>query len=175
MNKLIVPFIIVVEGESDKAFLSSFVKAYFFVTNGLDISKEKLEFLSLASKQKEIIVLTDNDVAGERIRNKINSVIKTAKNIKISGFSRKNYKKRGVAESSIEEITTLLKPFSISTDFEIVDYELSTLISLNENPSKIKEEIIQKYHLLEGSNKSVENQLNILGIDKEELYGNYKK
>ena len=175
MNKLIVPSVIVIEGEGDKAFLSSFVKAYFFVTNGLDISKEKLEFLKLASEKKEIIVLTDNDDSGEKIRNKINLAVSSAKNVKISGFSRKNYKKSGVAESTQEEIIRLLKPYSTTNDFEVVDYELGSLISLSENPSQIREEIINKYHLLEGGNKSIENQLNILGISKEELYGNYKK
>ena len=175
MNKLIVPSIIVVEGEGDKAFLSSFIKSYFFVTNGLDISEVKLEFLKLASKRKDIIILTDNDEAGERIRNKINSVIKSAKNVKISGFSRKNYKKTGVAESTQEEIISLLKDYSTTMDFEVINYELNSLVSLSQNPSEIRDQIISKYHLIRGNNKSVENQLNILGITKEELYGNLKK
>ena len=41
---------------------------------------------------------------------------------------------------------------------------------IRENPQKVKDIIIQKYHLISGNNKSLENQLNILKITKEEVW-----
>ena len=67
MNKMNIDGIIVVEGKEDVSYLSSFIKALFFTTNGLDISEEKIEFLKRVSEKQKIIILTDSDKAGEII------------------------------------------------------------------------------------------------------------
>lgn len=160
--------VLVVEGKSDVSYLSIYINAYYFTTNGYDINDTKLDLLSRASCYRKIIILTDPDDAGETIRNKIVTRIKPAIVIKIEKNSRKNYKKSGVAESHIEEIISLLKPHFINEQIKIIDYKLNQSL-MGENGSALKEEIIRKYRLINGNTKSIENQLNILDVSKEEI------
>ena len=89
--KINIDAVIVAEGKEDVSYLSSFINAYFFTTNGLDINQEKLDFLSRASKLNKIIVMTDSDTAGEKIKNIIKSQINGVFEVKTSGNARKNY------------------------------------------------------------------------------------
>ena len=162
--------VLIVEGTSDVAFLSTFLEALFFTTNGLDINSEKLQFLSAASKVNNLIIMTDPDDAGERIKNTIKSQINGVFEVKIEKNSRKNYKKSGVAESDKQVVINALKPFVTNKEIFSEKYDLVTLISFCENPTKKREEIVNKYGLINGNNKSLENQLRILKINREELW-----
>ena len=75
-----------------------------------------------------------------------------------------------MAESSKEEILKALSPYFGETSPFKENYDLTTLISLSENPSAKRDEIIRKYRLIKGNNKSIENQLRILKVSKEELW-----
>ena len=84
--------VLVVEGASDVAYLSSFINALFFITGGYDINDQKLEFLTRVSKVNKIVILTDPDEAGQAIENKIKNKINGVFVAKISKNSRKSYK-----------------------------------------------------------------------------------
>lgn len=62
--------VIVVEGKYDKIKLESIIDATIIVTNGYGIfkDKEKLELIRFYARNKGIIVLTDSDGAGFKIR-----------------------------------------------------------------------------------------------------------
>ncbi|MGI5966941.1 MULTISPECIES: toprim domain-containing protein [Anaerotruncus] len=62
--------VIVVEGRYDKAKLSSLVDAEILTTGGFDIfrDKEKLGLLRRLAEKHGLIILTDSDAAGFRIR-----------------------------------------------------------------------------------------------------------
>lgn len=68
---------IVVEGKYDKIKLSSFLDALIITTDGFSIFKdrEKLEMIRALAQKTGIIILTDSDKAGFKIRNYINSCI----------------------------------------------------------------------------------------------------
>lgn len=162
--------VLIVEGSNDVSYLSSFLDAHYFITNGLDISQEKINFLLEASKVNKLIIFTDPDEAGEKIKNTIQKSINGTYVASISGLSRKNYKKHGVAETTKEEILEALTCFKTDEKLFKENYDLSRLVSLGNNPEKIRNIIIQNYHLIHGNNKSIENQLNILKIKKEEVW-----
>ena len=162
--------VLIVEGNSDVSYLSGFLDAQYFVTNGLDISKDKIVFLKEAIKENRLIIFTDPDGAGETIKNKLINEIQGICVAFLRGNSRKNYKKHGVAEAKKEDILEALKEYKTEKEIFRENYNLVSLISLSENPQKNKDIIIQKYHLIPGNNKSLENQLNILKITKEELW-----
>ncbi len=168
MNKLKIKGILIVEGKADVSYLSSFVDALFFTTNGYDLSKEKIEFLIEASKVNDLIVFTDPDKAGEEIRKKINECIPGVKNANGVDIQRKKYRKHGVAELPKEEVIKALSPFVGEGNIHY-DYDLTSLISLSKNPSETKSKLINKYRLIDGNNKFLENQLNILRIKPEEI------
>ena len=162
--------VIVVEGSNDASFISSLVNAEIFITNGYDLSKEKIKFLKEVSKVSRIIIMTDSDEAGEKIRNKLENEIDTAFALLISSKSRKNYKKHGVAEAEIDEVLKKLEPFFASKTLFEEKYDLVSLISLDENPKEKRKEIVNRFKLVPGNNKFIESQLRMLKITKQELW-----
>lgn len=68
---------IVVEGKYDKIKLDSLVEATIIPTDGFGIfrDKEMLSMLRLLAEKKGLVVLTDSDAAGFKIRGYINSAI----------------------------------------------------------------------------------------------------
>lgn len=68
---------IIVEGKYDKIKLSSVVDAVIIVTNGFGIFKdaEKLELIRYYARKTGIIILTDSDSAGRKIRGYIKSAV----------------------------------------------------------------------------------------------------
>lgn len=169
MNKINIDGVLIVEGKADVSYLSSFVNALFFITNGYDVSEEKIEFLRAASKVNKLIIYTDPDDAGEKIRNLIKAQINGVFEAKSSKITRKNTKKFGVAELEKEEVIKSLKDYTTNAPITIHFYNLTTLISLSNNPSKSRELLINTYRLIDGNNKSLENQLNILKISPKEV------
>ncbi len=68
---------IIVEGKYDKIKLSSVVDAVIIVTNGFGIFKdaEKLELIRYYARKTGIIILTDSDSAGRKIRGYIKGAV----------------------------------------------------------------------------------------------------
>lgn len=77
MERLTIPYPVIVEGKYDKIKLTSVIDADIFVTDGFGIFKngEKSALFSELSKKTPIIVLTDSDGGGTVIRNYFKSVI----------------------------------------------------------------------------------------------------
>lgn len=69
---------IIVEGKYDKIKLSSIIDAVIIVTNGFGIfrDKEKLSLIKYYAEKTGIIILTDSDNAGRKIRGYIKSAVK---------------------------------------------------------------------------------------------------
>lgn len=72
---------IIVEGKYDKIKLSAITDAFIIVTNGFAIfkDKEKQQLIRFYAERKGIIILTDSDTAGFKIRNLIKSIAKDGK------------------------------------------------------------------------------------------------
>lgn len=94
------PAVIVVEGQSDINFLSTFLDSEFVSTNGSDVPRETIEYLRSLSKIKPIVVLTDPDGPGTLIRHQLDQAIPNLFHAFIpkEGSIKKN--KVGVAEST---------------------------------------------------------------------------
>lgn len=77
MERLTIPYPVIVEGKYDKIKLTSVIDADIFVTDGFGIFKndEKAALFSELAKKTPIIVLTDSDGGGTVIRNFFKSVI----------------------------------------------------------------------------------------------------
>ena len=68
---------VIVEGKYDKIKLSALIDGTIIETNGFTIfkDKDKLEMLRVLAKKTGLIILTDSDAAGFKIRNYIRSAI----------------------------------------------------------------------------------------------------
>lgn len=77
MERLIIPYPIIVEGKYDKIKLASILDAEIFTTGGFEIFKqnEKLALFRALAKKSPVIVLTDSDGAGKLIRSRLTGAI----------------------------------------------------------------------------------------------------
>ena len=68
---------VVVEGKYDKIKISSFIKATIITTDGFGIFKNrsKREYIKKLAKINGLIILTDSDRAGQKIRSHIKSFV----------------------------------------------------------------------------------------------------
>ncbi|MBQ2798408.1 MAG: toprim domain-containing protein, partial [Ruminiclostridium sp.] len=64
---------VIVEGKYDKIKLSSLLDAVIITTEGFGIfkDKERMELLRTLAKSQGLVILTDSDSAGFKIRNHI--------------------------------------------------------------------------------------------------------
>lgn len=161
--------VLVVEGSNDVSYLSSFLDTYFFVTNGYDLSDKKVDFLKRVSDKKKIIIFTDPDEAGKVIRKRLENQINGVIDIEIEKNFKKNTKKYGVAEATKETIINSLKPYFVHSEIYREEYDLAKLVSLSKNPTEKKTKLVSEYRLIDGNNKSLENQLNMLEINPTEI------
>lgn len=76
MEKIKIEQTIIVEGKYDKIKLSSLVEAIIITTDGFRIykDKEKIALIKALGEKHGIIILTDSDVAGFKLRNFIRSI-----------------------------------------------------------------------------------------------------
>lgn len=175
--KRIIDGIIIVEGTGDSSYLSSFIDALFIETNGYDIKEADIEFLQYC--QKQIIILTDSDEAGEFIRNLLNKKVPKAINVRVNSNMCNKNGKHGVAECKKEEILNVLKEYFIEEKNETTKMSLNDLISITKGQKEIKKYISNFFHLGTTNSKEMLKRINAIDltisvIEKEVLdhYGN---
>lgn len=69
--------VIIVEGKYDKIKLEAVADAFIIETNGFRIfsDKEKLDFIKKLAEKRGLLILTDSDSAGKKIRNYLSGCI----------------------------------------------------------------------------------------------------
>ena len=164
--------VIVVEGKSDKQFLETFLDADFLLTNGSAIDGFDKEYLIELSKTRGIIILTDPDYPGQKIRNEISSYLPVCKHAFVRKENSIKKKKVGVAEASKEEVLYALEnvvTFDNSNVGKLTSTDLFLLNISGSNSSINKEKVINHYHLGHCNSKTLLKRLNLLNVSKQEL------
>ena len=77
-EKIKIPQVIVVEGKDDTANLQRFYQVDTYETRGSAINEEDLERIEKLHQLRGVIVFTDPDYNGERIRRMIMETVPTA-------------------------------------------------------------------------------------------------
>lgn len=165
--------IIVVEGKTDVAFLSTFIDAEFVTTNGSEISPKTIDYLRKSSGNRGVFVLTDPDSPGKRIRDILDQNIPNLKHCFVSKENSIKNNKVGVAESTKEEVLKALSnciETSTSKSSNITSSDLVKLGLLGEEDSSEKRKIIsEKFHLGFGNAKTFLKRVNYSGLTLEDL------
>lgn len=161
--------VLVVEGKSDAAYISSLYEVEIVTTNGYVCDPLELDYLKAISNKKQVVVLTDPDEAGLTIKNTVLKTIPTAKVVSVNKECCDKGGKHGVAECKTEEIKRVLDVFQDKTQAKTTDYLLESYI-LNELKNNQKESVAKHFHLgVYTSNKRLINRANNLNITKEEI------
>lgn len=165
--------IIVVEGKSDVSFLSSFIEAEFVITNGSEISKDTIEYLKSASKDKNIYVLTDPDSPGERIRKILDENIDGLNHCFVNKENSIKNGKVGVAESAKEEIKKALDNAVKTNQNQLGIITMSDLLKLGlcgaEDSEAKRNKISKELNLGHCNAKTFLKRLNYRAINIEEI------
>ncbi len=178
--KYFIKSIIVVEGKEDVSYLSSFIDALYVETKGYNASKNDIDFLINASKIEKIIILTDSDEAGEKIRNELSKHILDAIHLSVSKDKCNKNGKHGVAECEKEEIVKILSPYFVK-DNHNTELSLDDLIQIGIDNKEKRRFVCEQLSLGLCNTKTLIKRVNYLGINKEQLrealnqYGNKQK
>lgn len=167
--------IIVVEGYHDESKIKAvYPNLDVIVTNGSEISKETLNLIKKLSEDNEIVIFTDPDYPGERIRKKILEIAPNAKQL----FLRKkdcisnNNKKVGIEHASKELIKEALDSILIVNKNEN-NLDMNDLFDLgligSNNSAILREKLADYLNLGKPNGKTILKRLNILGLKKDEV------
>lgn len=167
--------IIVVEGTHDEIKIKSiFPEANCIVTNGSEISNETIKLIKKMSETHSIIIFTDPDSPGEKIRSKILNEVPNAK----QAFLRKkdcisgNKKKVGIEHASKDSIIKSLQNV-YSPNNIIQTITTQDLFELRLNGDKesaiLRNKISDYLNIGQPNAKTFLKRLNLLQIDKKQL------
>lgn len=165
--------IIVVEGKADISTVKRAVDAQVLATNGLGINENIINIIKRASKNKGIIILTDPDYPGKKIRNILASEIENCKHAFIPRDEAKKDGDIGVENASPEAIIEALKNARAQvsedrqefTNKDMVYYELVG----NDNAANRRGLLGDELGIGYCSAKQFLKRLNSFGISREEL------
>ena len=144
MEKLKIPFPIIVEGKYDKIKIHSIADACVIATDGFGVFKnlERLAVIKKLAEKSKIIVLTDSDGAGKVIRSHITSAIPKDKLIQLYTPQVKGKERRktetsaegflGVEGTEADVLRRLLEPFSSGVFTGDTEHEEITKLDMYE-------------------------------------------
>lgn len=164
--------VIVVEGLSDKRFLETFLEADFLITNGSAIDGFDKDFLQEMARSRGVIILTDPDAPGERIRKQLASYLPVCKHAFVRKENAIAHHKVGVAEATKEEILFALQHVvTLSNEYQanLSMKDLYDCHLIGSDSSENKEKIVRHFHIGHCNGKTLLNRLNMLNVKKEQL------
>lgn len=179
MERILIKEIIVVEGKADISAVKRAVDAQVISTNGLGINDKIINVIKKASKNKGIIILTDPDYPGKKIRNILASQIENCKHAFIPRDKANKDGDIGVENASKEAIIEALKNARAEVaenrqEFSYQDMVRYGLVG-NDNASKRRSAIGDELGIGYCSAKQFLKRLNSFGISREELEDAIKK
>lgn len=161
--------IIVVEGKSDTALLKELFEVDTIETHGLALDKKTLELIKEANKTRGVIVLTDPDFPGKKIRDQIQTVVPNCKHAFVSKKDATGKKKLGIAEANKEAVVLALENM-VSFDVDnqsITWYEFIDLDIIGNKQRRLL--VYDLFNLGYGNVKTLFKRLNMVGISKEDV------
>jgi ribonuclease M5 len=168
--------IIVVEGKDDTAAVRRAVDADTIETNGSAISEEIIERIKLAKEKRGVIIFTDPDFPGEKIRKTITQHVPGCKHAFLprKAAIAKNGKGIGVEHASVEDIRqALANVYEETTEWkeEITFDELvaAGLIG-GELAKKRRQRLGERLKIGYANGKQLYKRLKVFQITRETFY-----
>lgn len=156
--------VIIVEGKYDKIKLDSLVDGLIISTDGFDIFKntKKLSLIKRLAEEKGVVILTDSDSAGFKIRGYLNGVIPNEKiiNLYTPDLFGKEKRKRvagkegklgveGIPSEILRKILEEIPQFSCKNE-EITTLDLYNLgLSGQKNSGELRKKLLSELSLPE--------------------------
>lgn len=164
--------IFVVEGKSDESKLQEFdSKIKTISVGGSAINSESINFLIKNKKRFNIIILTDPDYPGEKIRKELSKIFDSAQHIFIPKESAKKNNKVGIEFISKKTFLTALEGINFYSEFKSISkLEFNELELTGSKFNNTKRKKIAKHFAIGNPNgKTLFKRLNMIGVNKSDI------
>lgn len=186
-DKIKIQEVIVVEGKDDTANLRRFYDVDTYETRGSAINDDDLERIEKLNDLRGVIVFTDPDYNGERIRKMIMNAVPNAKHAFLNRGEAKPKSKTkgrslGVEHASFEDLQKALSGvvgyFDDENHFDITRSDLMRLGLLMDSDSRKRREYLgERLRIGYSNGKQLLKRLELFGIilaEVEEAMENYE-
>ena len=170
--------LLVVEGKHDQARLEKLFDCDVLLTNGLGLNEGIMNIIVQAAEKQGVIVMTDPDYPGKRIRNQIMEKVPSAKHVFVDHDKAIGKRNVGIEYMEDEDIIKALENVITFTEKkqclaynDYVDFGLM-------GDKKKRDYLTARLKLGACNNKTLFKYLNMLSVTKEEIeeilkeYGN---
>lgn len=176
---MVVKEVIVVEGRDDASAIKRALDAEIIITHGFGITKETLKRIEFAQQRKGVIIFTDPDFAGEKIREKISKRIKGCKHaflpreeaIKDGDIGIENATPESIIEALSKVRTVSNKQRKVFKNRDLILNDLSG----SENSALRRDKLGKILGIGYSNAKQFLNRLNNYDVTKEEFEKAIKK
>lgn len=174
-GKMQIKEVIVVEGKDDTAKIKQAIKADTIETNGSAISKTTLEQIRHAKEIRGVIIFTDPDYPGERIRRIIDEEIPGCKHAflteKQAAPTKNKYHSLGIEHASVEVIQQALAQVYELVSDSTSDIERCDLLEYGlmggQNAKHRRKMLSEKLHIGHTNGKQLLKRLTMFQITKD--------
>lgn len=170
--------IIVVEGKDDIAAVKRAVDAEVIATNGLGITNNTIEKIKTAAKKTGVIIFTDPDYAGEKIRRIISEKVPGCKHAFLPRDMAIKDKDIGIENANPKAIRDALSKVKTEInkkeEFTMEDLFKNGLLG-EENSSVLRDKVGAYLGIGYGNGRQFLNRLNKYGISRKEFEEAIKK
>lgn len=165
--------IIVVEGKDDVAAVKKAVDAEIITTGGFGFPDDLIDRIRLASERRGVIIFTDPDYAGEKIRNIISSEVKNCKHAFLPRDKATKEGNIGIENAKSKDIIEALKNVRVESIDERAEFIKEDLIRNgligNSNASERRDKLGRILGIGYCNSKQFLKRLNNYGIEREEF------
>jgi len=165
--------IIVVEGIHDSQKIKTFVDCDTIETNGTNLNKRTLSLIAMLQKQRGVIIFTDPDVPGEKIRSKINQNVPGCKNAFIEKKKARTTRKVGVEHADGGDIIEALRHLMTYDEQSTVTITWMEFLSLGlsgrYDSAKVRERLGEMLFVGKCNAKTLWKRMNMLGLRKTDV------
>ncbi|MDF2548056.1 ribonuclease M5 [Anaerosolibacter sp.] len=171
--------VIVVEGRDDAIAVKRALNAEIITTHGFGLTEETLKRIEVAQQRKGVIIFTDPDHAGEKIRKRISSRIKGCKHAFLPREEATKKGDIGIENASPESILAALEKVRTECDisgklFTNLDLIQNDLVG-SEDASGRRDRLGKELGIGYANAKQFLNRLNHYGISRVEFEEALKK
>ena len=172
-GEIMIKEVIVVEGKDDISAVKKAVDAEVIAVNGYGINQDSMNKIREAAKRTGVIILTDPDHAGERIRRMIAKRVPEAKHAYIMREEGTKNGNVGVENADAESIIRALKNAKAVVEEKILLFSTRDMVYFKlsgAKDSKLRRQIMGKaLGVGYGNTSSFLSRLNSFKITKEEF------
>lgn len=171
--KPVIQQVIVVEGHHDSERLKKYFDCDTIETGGTSLGDDVIDLIRRTKEKRGVIIFTDPDSPGNRIRNAINQAVPGCENAYVERKKARTEYKVGVEHADEDTLKEALEHLVVCEEdpkgrLTMQDlYELG--LSGRDNSAALREKAGSLLHIGNGTAKTMLNRLNCLGITKEEL------